>query len=166
MTSLTFPGAGLSLGITYLNLRPWWKGGRKWKDLMPFAGAFLLGAVSTMCVGGLLGLLAGCSAVGVNTAGDKAVGGATGQHSGALAHGSLGALTPDGAVVVFLATVAAAAAWKAASKGDQRRMLGGVVCGASLTLTAGVAGALHWLPAAVNMLGVSGRTLLEGGGIL
>ncbi|MEV4440337.1 hypothetical protein AB0K09_15200 [Streptomyces sp. NPDC049577] len=166
-TTLSLAGATVSLGVVYLNLRPWWKGGRAPKDLLPFGGYFLLGSVSTMCTGGVLGWLAGCSAAGVNHAGRQAVHGATGSApSGALTHGSLGPLTPEGAVIVFLATVAAGLAWKAAGKLDRRRMVGGAVCGSTLTMTAGVAGALFWLPDAVNSLGLSLRTVLEGGGLL
>ncbi|MFF4403808.1 hypothetical protein [Streptomyces sp. NPDC001404] len=162
-TQLTFPGAAVGLALMYLSLRTWWKGGRHPKDLLPFAGMFLLGSLSTMCAGGVLGWLAGCSAVGVNQGGAKAVGVTTGTQSGALAHGSLGALTPDGAVIVFLCSVAAGAAWKAAGKLDKRKMIAGGVCGATLTLTAGVAGALVWLPGVVNTLGASLRTALGGG---
>ncbi|MGW1071547.1 hypothetical protein [Streptomyces sp. NPDC002537] len=165
-TPLTYTGAAISLAIGYLNLRPWWKSGRDPKQLLPFAGMFLLGSVSTMCAGGILGWLSGCSATGLNKAGEKAVSSATGSSPGALAHGSLGALDQNGAVVVFLATVAAGAAWKAAGKLDKRRMASGAVCGSSLTLTAGVAGALAWLPGVVNAAGLSLRTALEGGGIL
>lgn len=164
--SLTLAGSAVSIGIIYLNLRPWWKSGRNPKDLAPFAGNFFLGSVSTMCTGGVLGWLAGCSATGVNKAGDTIVHGATGTSGAAIAHGSLGDLTPEGAVVVFLATVASAAAWKAAGKADKRRMIGGAVSGASLTATAGVSGALYWLPAAVNGVGAGLRTGLEGGGLL
>ncbi len=165
-TSLTLAGAAIGLAIGYLNLRTWWKSGRNPKDLLPFAGMFLLGSVSTMCAGGVLGWLAGCSAAGLNKAGQKAISSTTGSSAGALTHGSLGALDENGAVVVFLATVAAGAAWKAAGKLDKRRMFGGAVCGSSLTLVAGVAGALVWLPGVVNALGLSLRTALEGGGIL
>lgn len=165
-TQLTLAGAAISLAVLYLNLRPWWKGGRDPKQLLPFGGMFLLGSVSTMCTGGVLGWLAGCSATGVNKIGDKAVPATTGTRSGALAHGSLGALDENGAVVVFLATVVAAAAWKAAGKLDKRRMFGGAVCGSTLTLTAGVAGALVWLPGMVNSMGLSLRTALEGAGVL
>ncbi|MEU1309492.1 hypothetical protein ABZ419_11435 [Streptomyces cinnamoneus] len=166
-TTLTLAGAGLDLGILYLNIRPWWKGGRNPKDLAHFGGSFALGSVSTMCAGGVLGWLAGCSAAGLNRAGNTTLHGATGATpGGAIAHGSLGTLTQEGAVVVLIATVVAGAAWKVAGKADRRRMAGGALCGSSLTLTAGVAGALSWLPAAVNGLGAALRTGLEGGGLL
>ncbi|MCF3101438.1 hypothetical protein IPZ58_07570 [Streptomyces roseoverticillatus] len=165
-TELTLAGSALSAGIVYLNLRPWWKSGRNPKDLIPFGGPFLLGSVSTMCTGGILGWLAGCSATGINKTGDTLVHGATGTNGAAITHGSLGALTPEGGVVVFLATVACGTAWKAAGKADKRRMAGGALTGASLTLTAGVANALSWLPSVVNGLGSGLRSGMEGTGIL
>ncbi|MBH1938945.1 hypothetical protein I5Q34_32590 [Streptomyces sp. AV19] len=161
-TDLTLAGSAVSIGITYLNLRPWWKGGRSPKDLLPFSGSFLLGSTATMCTGGILGWLAGCSATSANKAGGTVVRGTTGTEGGAIAHGSLGALTPDGGVVVFLTTIAVGAAWRAAGKADRRRMAGGAFCGTSLTFTAGVAGALSWLPGAVNGLGATLRSGLEG----
>ncbi|MFI9200174.1 hypothetical protein [Streptomyces sp. NPDC053048] len=162
-TTITLAGAGIDLSILYLNLKPWWKGGRNPKDLAPFGGYFLLGSVSTMCAGGVLGWLASCSAAGVNRVGDTVVHGTTGAApGGAIAHGSLGALTSEGGVVVLLATVAAGAAWRLSGKADRRRMVGGAVCGTSLTFTAGVAGALYWLPGAVNGLGATLRSGLEG----
>ncbi|MET7933474.1 hypothetical protein [Streptomyces sp. NPDC005322] len=168
MTSnqLSFAGAALSLAVLYLNLRPWWKGGRNPKDLLPFGGSALLGALSTVCTGGLLGWLAGCSAQSANTAGYKAVPGATGTQDTGLARGSLGQLTPEGGVVVFLLTIVVAAAWKAAGKQDRRRMAGGAFCGATLCFTAGVAGMLGGLPDAANNLGDGLKAALEGQGIL
>lgn len=163
---LTFAGAAISLGVLYLNLRPWWKGGRNPKDLLPFGGAALLGALSTVCTGGLLGWLAGCSTTGANTAGEKGVPGATGTNSGALAKGSLGQLTPEGGVIVFLLAVTVAAMWKAAGKQDRKRMYGGAFCGSTLCMTAGVAGMLGGLPSAANNLGDGLRAALEGQGIL
>ncbi|MEU5608436.1 hypothetical protein AB0H03_06710 [Streptomyces sparsogenes] len=163
---LTFAGAAISLAVLYLNLRPWWKGGRNPKDLLPFGGAALLGALSTVCTGGLLGWLAGCSAQGANTAGEKAVPGTTGTQGAALARGTLDQLTPEGGVVVFLLTIAVGAMWKAAGKQDRRRMAGGAFCGATLCLTAGVAGALSGLPDAANNLGAGLKAALEGQGVL
>lgn len=163
---LTLAGAAISIGVLFLNLRPWWTGGRNPKDLLPFGSAFVLGALATVCAGGLLGWLAGCSAVGANTAGNKAVPGATGTSDVALARGSLGALTQEGGVIVFLLALAVAAAWKVAGKKDKRRMAGGGFCGMTLCLTAGIAGTLDWLPGVANSLGTGLRSALEGGGLL
>lgn len=166
-TSLTLAGLALSLAIFYANFRPWWKGSREAKLLIPFGSGFGLGALGTMCGGGILGWLAGCSAHLANTGGDKGVKGVTGTSSAAaVTHGDLGQLTPEGAVIVFLLTVGTVLAWRAAGKKDKRRMVGGGFCGATLCLTAGVAGMLSWLPDAINQLGQVLRGAVEGAGIL
>lgn len=161
-TQMTLAGIAISLAILALNLRTWWKGGRQLKDLWPFTQTFLLGGISTICAGGILGWLAGCTAQGVNTAGEKVVPGTTGTGSAVIAYGSLGQLSPEGGAVVFLMTVLVIAGWKTAGKTEQKRMAGGAVCGATLCLTAGVAGLMDWLPDAINAIGARGRDLLEG----
>lgn len=165
-TQLTLGGLAIALAVLYANLRPWWKGGRDPKQLAPFGSGFALGALATICAGGLLGWLAGCSAGVTNTVGDKAVPGTTGTTSGALTKGSLGQLTAEGGVVVFLLAVGVVLAWKAAGKLDKRRIAGGMICGTTLCLTAGVAGLLAWLPQVINGAGAAGRAAIEGAGLL
>lgn len=165
--SLTLFGLGISLAILFANLRSWWTSpGRDPKMLIPFGANFAWGALATVCAGGLLGWLAGCAAAGTNTAGTRAVGGATGATDSTIARGTLGTLTPEGAVVMFLMTVGVVLAWKAAGKVEKRRMAGGAICGSTLCLTAGVAGLLNWLPAVVNQAGAGLRAAVEGGGVL
>lgn len=166
-TGLTLSGLALSLAIFYANFRPWWKGTRDPKAAIPFGQGFGIGALGTICTGGILGWLAGCSSRIANTGGDKAVRGTTGTGgSGAVTHGDLGQLTPEGAVIVFLLTVGVVLAWRAAGKTDKKRMFGGTFCGSTLCLTAGVANALNWLPDLVNQLGQVLRTAAEGAGLL
>jgi hypothetical protein len=161
-SGITLAGLGLSLAILYLNWRKWWKGGRKVGDLIPFSSGFLLGALGTVCTGGLLGWLSGCTRQAVNTAGGKVVPGATGTSDGAIEQGSLGQLSPEGGVVVFVLAVGVAAAYKAAGKDEKKRMTGGLICGFTLCVTAGIAGILNDLPTAINAVGVAGRGLFEG----
>ncbi|WP_431784347.1 hypothetical protein [Streptomyces chumphonensis] len=164
-TSLTLAGAAIALAILYANLRPWWKGGRDPKQLLPFGQGLLLGALSTLCVGGILGWLVGLIVSAANGAGDRVVSGATGTSSGTLNPGVMGQLTPEGAVVVFLLAVGVVLGWKAASKLDKRRIAGGAFVGATLCLTAGVAGLLGILPTAVNAIGQWGVGALNGGSL-
>lgn len=166
-TPLTLTGIAVSGAVLYANLRPWWKAGKDPKGLIPFGQGFGLGAVATICTGGILGWLAGCAAQGANRAGEKGVRGATGTtDTGALAHGSLGHLTPEGATVVTIATAAVVLAWRAAGKLDRRRIVGGAFCGATLCVTAGMASLLGWLPGAINETGAILRSAIEGAGIL
>lgn len=162
--TITYGCLALSLLVIYANLRKWWGGGRKAKDLGPFGGGFLFGAIATVCAGGLLGWLAGCSAGAGNTVGDKAVPGATGTNAGGvLAHGGLGRLTPEGGLIVFIATGALIFAWKSASPEVKKRMSGGLFCGATLCLTAGVASLMNWLPQVVNQAGAGIVAIVEAG---
>jgi hypothetical protein len=164
---LSLAGLALVCAILWANLRPWWKGSRDPEQLRAFGTGGLLGAVSTMCSGGLLGWLSGCAPTAANTAGAKATQGVTGQAPGStVTSGSLGELTPEGAVVVFLITVGTVLAWKAAGKQDKKRMAGGAFCGSCLCLTAGVAGALSFLPDLVNQAGTVLKDGVQGAGLL
>lgn len=162
--SVTLGCLGIALLIFYANARKWWNGGRNVKDIAPYAGSFLFGAIATCCAGGLLGWLAGCSAGAGNVVGDKAVPGATGtQASGPLASGDIGSLTSEGGVIVFVATGALVFAWKSAGKDVTKRMAGGLFCGSTMCLTAGVAGLMNWLPTVVNQAGLGVRHFIESG---
>ncbi|MFE1550592.1 hypothetical protein [Streptomyces sp. NPDC058718] len=165
---LSLAGLALTIVILWANLRPWWTGSRDPKLLAPFGKGAAFGILGAMCAGGLLGWLAGCAPAVGSTAGSKAVGAVTGAQSGTtLARGSLsGSLTEEGAVVVFLLTCGVVFAWKKAGKDDKKRMAGGAFCGATLCATAGIAGALRFLPDLVNQTGNAGRAAFESAGIL
>lgn len=164
---LSLAGLAIVLAILWANLRPWWKGSRDPQQLRAFGTGSLLGALSTMCGGGLLGWLAGCAPSAANTGGAKATQGVTGQEAaGAVTTGDLGQLTPEGAVIVFLIAVGTVLAYRAAGKKDKKRMLGGAFCGVCLCLTAGVAGALGFLPDLINQAGTVLRDGVEGAGLL
>ncbi|MFF9554575.1 hypothetical protein ACF1DY_01905 [Streptomyces albus] len=162
--SLTLLGLAVTVVILYANLRTWWTGSRDFKTIAPFATYFVYGGAMTMCVGGLLGFLAGCAAGATNTAGEKGVPTVTGTGGGGtLASGTLGRLTPEGGVVVFVATFALIIAWRAAGKNVKKRAFGGAFCGATLCTTAGVAGLMQWLGPAINQLGATLRGIVESG---
>lgn len=167
MTRLTLAGLALALVVLTLNLRSWWKTpGRDWKHLLPFGGGFGMGAIALAC-GGLLGWAAYITVTGANLGGTKGTQASTGKTSGdALATHSMGTLTQEGAVVVFVLFALAIATLRAAGKADKRKMLGGAFCGATLPATAGIAGALGWLIPLVNHAGEILRTGAEGGGLL
>ncbi|WP_326768649.1 hypothetical protein OG978_32665 [Streptomyces sp. NBC_01591] len=162
-TGATLAGCTVAFAILFLNLRKWWTGGRALKDLIPTIQGFITGALGTICAGGLAGWLAGCTRQAANTGGDKVISGTTGTGAGsAIASGSMGQLTEEGAVVVFLVFLALVASYKAASKEDKGRLIGTMIAGFILCATAGVAGALDGLPDLVNSLGLSGKNALGG----
>lgn len=162
-TSATLAGCAVAFAILFLNLRKWWTGGRALKDLIPTIQGFVTGALGTACAGGLAGWLAGCTRQAANTGGDKVISGTTGTGAGrAVASGSIGQLTAEGAVVVFLLFLALFASYKAASKEDKGRLIGTLIAGFILCATAGVAGALRGLPDLANSLGLSIGNALSG----
>lgn len=162
-TGATLAACAIAITIMAVYLRKWWVGGRALKDLFPMIQGFVSGGLATICFGGLAGWLAGCTRQAVGGVGGKAVTGTTGTNSGdAITTGSLGQLTEEGGVVVFLLFVLLIVMYKAASKDDKGRLLGFFVAGAILCVTAGVAGMLDGLPDLINALGLSGRNALEG----
>jgi hypothetical protein len=166
--ALSLAGLAITVAILWANLRPWWTGGRDLKMLAAFGKGAGFGVLGALCAGGLLGWLAGCAPGVGNTAGSKAVGAVTGTAtSSSLARGSLsGSLTEEGAVVVALAAFGIFLAWRKASKDDKKRMLGGAYCGASLCVTAGVAGVLSFVPDLINGAGAQVRAAIDGAGAL
>lgn len=166
-TGLSLSGFALALIILLANLRRWWKGSRDPKDLSHFGQGFTLGALATACAGGLLGWVAGCAPGVANSGGQKGVSGLTGASpSSPLARGSIGSLTEEGAVVVTLFAVLVLFSWRAAKKDEKKRLGGGMFCGMTLCITAGIAGLLTWLPDLVNTIGMQGRTMAEAQGWL
>lgn len=162
-TGASLAGATLAIGIMAVYLRKWWTGGRALKDLIPMVQGFITGALGTICLGGLMGWLAGCTRQASNGVGGKVITGTTGTESGSpLAGGSIGQLTPEGGVVVFLLTIGLVVSYKAAAKDEKGRLVGFLIAGFILCATAGVAGMLQGLPGLVNGLGLSGRNVLEG----
>lgn len=157
MIAATTGAIGLDAVVLYANLRPWVKSNdRDPRILAPFGSGLALGALSTLCAGGVLGVLARWLSGAQNTAGSHLVPGSTGQPASELAHGDMGHLSPGGGLVVFVLAAAVALAWRSTGKGDagkalRRRMAGGVLCGVSLGVTVAVASILRTtLVAAVN----------------
>jgi hypothetical protein len=162
MTALSFAGVAVALLITWANIRPWWKGGRDPKALVPYGSALLLGLLATMCIGGLLGWGADGIAGLVTKSGDTAVSAAAGTAGAQVATTRLGTLTQAGGVVVTAYTGGMLVAFKAAGKLDKRRMAGGVITGAVLGILPGVVLLLDWLPTGVNDLGAYAKAMVEG----
>ncbi|WP_420169022.1 hypothetical protein [Streptomyces violaceoruber] len=162
-TGASLAACAIAIAILGIQLRKWWVGGRAWKDLLPTIQGFVTGGLATICVGGLGGWLAGCTRQLANGGGSKAVTGVTGTDSSSpIAASSLGQLTEEGGVLVFLLAVLLFVTYKAASKDDKGKLLGAMAAGMILCVTAGVAGMLDGLPELVNSLGLSGRNMLEG----
>jgi hypothetical protein len=162
-TALTLGGAAVSTAVAIINIRTWWKGTRELKALVPYGGGLITGASWTLCVGGIFGWIAVQAVEANNKVGGKAVTGATGASgSESLAHGTMGHLTYPGACVVLVAAIIGGIAWKAAGKADKKRMLGGMLNGLTLCVTAGIAQAMQWVPDLYNALGEGAANIFNG----
>lgn len=152
-TVLTVGGFAVSLAATGIYMWKWWRNpGRKPADLAPFAGSYVLGGLSTLCAG-LLGVLAGWTALLGNGVGKHAVSGTAGGHADVMNHGTAGVLGPGGRLVAFLFAVGFVVAWKAASKAVKQKLFWGWACGATMTLTVGVAGLFLHVTGVANGIG-------------
>ncbi|MFI0768612.1 hypothetical protein ACWDHW_13210 [Streptomyces melanosporofaciens] len=163
--AISLGGVAIGAAVLWANIRPWWKGGRDPKALVPYGSGGLLGALSTICVGGALGWGAAGVAGLASSWGTRGVSTATGaKGSAGLPTGSMGTLTQEGAVVTVLLAVGVGLLYKASGKQDKRRIIGGFVTLAILGFLPGVAAALGWLPDSVNGMGAWAKARLSQGG--
>ncbi|MFE1329742.1 hypothetical protein [Streptomyces microflavus] len=158
-TGLSLAGVAAALAILWANLRPWWKGGRDPKALLPYGSGWLLGSLATVCAGGALGWGAAGIAGLLSKGGDTAVGSLVGTGAAALASRRMGALSPEGGIVVALVFFIVALVFKVSDKKDKRRIAGGIVTGAVLGFMPGVASQLGFLPDTANLVGAWGASL-------
>jgi hypothetical protein len=166
-STLTLGGLLAALLILIANLHPWWTGSREMKQLSAFGKGFCAAACAAACPGGILGWAHGRSGTIANGAGERTGQAATGTTSTqGLTTGQLVGLGATGAVIVVLVVFLVGLSYKAAGKKDKKRILGGAFVGSVLCLTAGVAGALAWLPATLNAAGDAVVAAVQGAGIL
>lgn len=166
-TTLTLGGLLAALLILLANLHPWWTGGREMKQLAPFGKGFSAAACAAACPGGLLGWTHSHAGTAANGAGERTSVAASGTASGSgLTTGQLVGLGMTGAVIVVLTVFLVGLEYKRAGKKDKRRIVGGFFVGSVLLLTAGVAGALAWLPSALNGAGDAVVAAFQGAGVL
>ncbi|MFF8656802.1 hypothetical protein [Streptomyces huasconensis] len=166
-TTLTLGGLLAALIILIANLHPWWTGSREMKMLAPFGKGFAAAACAAACPGGLLGWAHSRSGTVANGAGERTGAATTGTNSASgITSGQLVGLGATGAAIVVLVVFLVCLSYKAAGKKDKKRILGGAFVGSVLLLTAGVAGALAWLPGLLNEIGVAVVDTVQGAGIL
>lgn len=166
-TTLTLGGLLAALIILIANLHPWWTGNREMKQLASFGKGFAGAACAAACPGGLLGWAHTRTGTVANGAGERTSAVAAGATTtDTVTRGQLVGLGTTGAVVAVLVVFLIALSYKAAGKKDQKRILGGAFVGSVLLLTAGVAGALSWLPDALDVAGDALVDAAEGVGVL
>ncbi|MEV5977514.1 hypothetical protein [Streptomyces sp. NPDC052114] len=166
-TTLTLGGLLAALLVLIANLHPWWTGNREMKMLAPFGKGFSAAACAAACPGGLLGWAHSRTGTVANGAGERTGAAATGTSSASgITNGQLIGLSATGAAIAVAVVFLVVLAYKAAGKQDKKRILGGAFVGSVLLLTAGVAGALSWLPTALNTTGVALVDAVQGTGVL
>ncbi|MFF0510970.1 hypothetical protein [Streptomyces sp. NPDC004250] len=166
-TTASLGGLLAALLVLYANLRPWWAGGREMKQLAAFGKGLAAALAAAACPGGILSWARQRTGSAANSAGEAAGRSATGTtQTEAISGGHMAGLVATGAVVVVLVVFAVILAWKEAGKKDRRRIVGGAFVGSVACLTAGVAGALAWLPGALNGVGDAVVALAEGANLL
>lgn len=167
MTGITIGGLLAALLVLTANLYPWWTGGRELSKLAAFGKGFGGAACAAACPGGILGWAHDHTGGLANGAGERTGQAATGAPAtGGLTTGQLTGLGATGAVVVVVVVFLVGLSYKAAGRKDRRRTLGGAFVGSVLLLTAGVAGALSWLPGVLNDAGDAVVAAVQGAGIL
>ncbi|WP_327403846.1 hypothetical protein OG194_29695 [Streptomyces sp. NBC_01288] len=166
-TTLTLGGLLAALLVLTANLYPWWTGTREMKQLTAFGKGFLAAACAAACPGGILGWAHTHTGTVANGAGERASSTAAGTSSATgLTSGQLVGLGATGAVVAVLVVFLVVLSYKGAGKKDKKRIVGGAFVGSVLLLTAGVAGALSWLPGALNGAGDAVVAAVKGSGLL
>lgn len=166
-TTLTLGGLLAALIVLAANLHPWWTGNREMKQLKAFGQGFVAAACAAACPGGILGWAHSHTGAAANKAGESTSSAAAGSSSTSnLTTGQLTGLSATGAVIVVVTVFLVSLSYKGAGKKDKKRLLGGAFVGSAFLLTAGVAGALNWVPAALNGIGDATVALVQGAGIL
>lgn len=166
-TTLTLGGLLAALIVLLANLHPWWTGNREMKQLSAFGKGFSGAACAAACPGGLLGWAHARTGTVANGAGERTSATTTGTTStSGITSGQLVGLGATGAVIAVLVVFLVCLAYKAAGKADKKRIIGGAFVGSVLLLTAGVAGALAWLPSLLNAAGVAVVDTVQGVGLL
>lgn len=162
--ALSMGGVIVALALLWANLRPWWKGSRDPKALVPYLSGASIGSLSTVCVGGALGWGAAGIAGLISSGADKGVRALVGTGPAPVATASLGTLTEYGGAVTVLLLIGVGIMFKTGSKDDRRRIAGGFVSFAVLGLLPGVVVLLEWWPETINEAGAQLQAFAENRG--
>ncbi|MCP9209968.1 hypothetical protein [Streptomyces cucumeris] len=138
-------GVTVGLSIAAWNITCWWTGHKKrnlaaLKDLVPFAITALYGMLLILSAGGMLGGGADIGLWGSSAIGDAALKHGVGGDSPNVTRHSNLVLSDGGHAVVIIATVVLVAVWTR-KKGFRWDIFFNLICGISLGLSSGVAGA-------------------------
>jgi hypothetical protein len=131
-------------------------GGRKrdWAALGPFFWVFVLGTLSSLAVGGIIGQTALRIDQGSNTLGDQVLSAAAGADSPGVTRAGIAMLQPGGAVLLILVLIGCLIWFWISRRPVKWQMLMGLLAGCTLGPTAGIAGVAGVIAAPVfNFIG-------------
>jgi hypothetical protein len=154
---ITVGGALIGLMAALIVLVPWYRanragkkgdvftkgtGSRKrnWAALGPFGWAFTLGTLSSLATGGLMGKAAMGIANGSNTLGSRLLSSLAGADSPTVTRHGITLLSPGGAGALLLVELGLIIWWRLSGGAVRWQMAMGVISGATLGPTAGIAG--------------------------
>ncbi|MEW1551490.1 hypothetical protein [Streptomyces tsukubensis] len=149
-TQLSYGGLGLAVAVLVLTAARWWRTGRQMPGAAALSGGLLIGLLSALCSGGLLGLAAHwLTAEATNPLGDRMTG------TGALlAEASPAGMTAGGGVATAFLLLVLVLVWRCCDNQLRRQIAAGAVSGSALGLAGGVSGlAAVVLMPAVNAFG-------------
>ncbi|MFF9569925.1 hypothetical protein [Streptomyces sp. NPDC014685] len=151
-TQLSLGGFALAAAVLGITLARWWRTGREAPSAAAIIGGLLIGLLSALCSGGLLGWAARRTVTTLTNPLGNAVAG-TGS-SRLLPETAPSGMSPGGAVATTLLLAVLVLAFRCCDNQLRRQIAAGALVGSAAGLTAAVSGlaALTLIPA-VNRLG-------------
>lgn len=142
---------GVTVGLSILGwvITQWWSRHKKknfkaFRELIPFIACASYGMILILSAGGLLGAGADWTMWGTSEIGDAALEYGVGGGTPAVTRGSNLVLSDGGHAVVIISTVCLIAAW-VLRRGFRWDLFFAVLCGISLGLSSGIAGAAGYV---------------------
>ncbi|WNI34397.1 hypothetical protein [Streptomyces sp. ITFR-6] len=149
---LSLGGFGLAAAVLVLTLARWWRTGREAPSAAAIIGGLVIGLLSALCSGGLLGWAARRTVTTLTNPLGNAVAG-TGS-SRLLPETAPSGMSPGGAVATTVLLAVLVLAWRCCDNQLRRQITAGALAGSAAGLTTAASGlaALTLIPA-VNHLG-------------
>ncbi|MFJ9460945.1 hypothetical protein ACIRST_38485 [Kitasatospora sp. NPDC101447] len=149
---LSLGGLALAVAVLVSTAVRWWRRGCEMPGAAALAGGLLMGLLSALCTGGLLGVAAHYLVrKATNPLGNKIAGTGSGQ---LLPQAAPAGMNAGGGVATTLLLIVVVLAWRCCDYQLRRQLTAGIVSGSALGLAGGISGlaAATLIPAA-NHLG-------------
>ncbi|MGW2544747.1 hypothetical protein ACWC5I_28675 [Kitasatospora sp. NPDC001574] len=149
---LSYGGLTLAAAILLFTAFRWWRRGREVPGVAALTGGLLIGLLSALCTGGLLGFAARyLTTSATNPLGNRLSG--TGAETLLPQAGPAG-MTAGGGVATTVLLAVTVLAWRCCDHQLRRQLTAGIVSGSAFGLAGGISGlAAATLVPAANLLG-------------